>query len=87
MLAFLRDSNTSKSLTDIFDMLHQKLGHELFKTLYPVILTDSGSEFSNTKAVELGSDRFTVMPAVPPKGDDRSKPLTDAQSPSQKNKL
>lgn len=46
MLAFLRNANTSKSVTDIFDLLHQTLGHELFKKLFPVILTDNGSELS-----------------------------------------
>ena len=55
MLAFLRDANTSKSVTDIFESLHQTLGHELFKKLFPVILTDNGSEFSNPKAIEYGT--------------------------------
>ena len=34
------------------------LGHELFKKLFPVILTDNGSEFSNPRAIEYGSERF-----------------------------
>ncbi len=61
MLAFLRDANTSKSVTDIYDKLYQTLGHELFKKLFPVILTDNGSEFSNPAAIECGSDRYTVL--------------------------
>lgn len=32
MLAFLRDANTSKSVTDIFEMLYDTLGKELFKS-------------------------------------------------------
>ncbi|BCN31113.1 IS30 family transposase [Anaeromicropila herbilytica] len=52
MLAFLRDANTSKSVTDIFNQLDQALGKETFSTLFPVILTDNGSEFSNPKAIE-----------------------------------
>ena len=59
MLAYLRDSNTSKSVTDIFEMLYNTLGEDLFKRLFPVILTDNGSEFSNPKAIEYGTERFT----------------------------
>jgi len=52
MLAFLREANTSKSVTDIFNLLDKALGKELFNKLFPVILTDNGSEFSNPKAIE-----------------------------------
>lgn len=61
MLAFLRDANTSKSVTDIFHLLHQTLGDDLFKKLFPVILTDNGSEFSNPKAIEYGTEPFTGL--------------------------
>ena len=53
MIAFLRDSNTSRSVTDIFHSLYDKLGHELFRKLFTVILTDNGSEFSNPTAIEF----------------------------------
>ncbi|MVX66679.1 IS30 family transposase, partial [Clostridium chromiireducens] len=59
MLAFLRDANTSKSVTDIYETLYQTLGKELFKKLFPVILTDNGSEFSNPKVIEYGTEKFT----------------------------
>ena len=49
MMAFLRDANTSQSVIDVFDYLYRKLGKELFEKLFPVILTDRGSEFSNPK--------------------------------------
>ncbi|MFL0166262.1 IS30 family transposase [Candidatus Clostridium helianthi] len=55
MLAFLRDANTSKSVTDVFNHLDKVLGKELFWELFPVILTDNGSEFSNPKAIEYRS--------------------------------
>lgn len=58
MLAFLRNANTSQSVIDIFNDLNQRLGTELFKQLFPVILTDNGSEFSNPKAIEYGNDKF-----------------------------
>ncbi len=52
MLAFLREANTSKSVIDVYNLLEDKLGEELFQKLFPVILTDNGSEFSNPKAIE-----------------------------------
>ena len=61
MLAFLRDANTSKSVTEVFEMLCNSLGDELFKKLFPIILTDNGSEFSNPKVIEYGSVRFTGL--------------------------
>ncbi len=56
MLAFIRDANTSRSVTEIFHVLLQKLGNEEFKRLFPVILTDNGSEFSNPKAIEFDDE-------------------------------
>ena len=52
MLAFLRDANTSQSVIDIFNGIDKILGPELFEKLFPVILTDNGSEFSNPRALE-----------------------------------
>lgn len=57
MLAFLRDSNDSQSVIDIFDSLNATLEIELFQKLFPVVLTDNGSEFSNPKLLEC--DRST----------------------------
>ena len=52
MLAFLRDANTSQSVIDVFDDLDRKLGQDRFDDLFPVILTDNGSEFSNPRKIE-----------------------------------
>lgn len=52
MLAFLRDANTSQSVIDVIDNLYERLGGFYFRKLFPVILTDNGSEFSNPKAIE-----------------------------------
>jgi IS30 family transposase len=60
MLAFLRDANTSKSVTDVFNHLDKVIGHELFSELFPVILTDNGSEFSNPRAIEY-RDTFPLL--------------------------
>ena len=52
MLAFLRDANTSQSVINIYDKLDKDLGAKLFDRLFPVIVTDNGSEFSNPKKIE-----------------------------------
>jgi len=52
MLAFLRENNTSKSVTEIFEQLDKALGKDIFSKLFPAILTDNGSEFSNPRAIE-----------------------------------
>lgn len=56
MLAFIREANTSQSVIDIFDNLYQRLGSDTFRELFPVILTDNGSEFSNPSAIEFDKD-------------------------------
>ena len=52
MLSFIRNNNDSQSVIDIFDDIQRKIGLELFKELFPIILTDNGSEFSNPKKIE-----------------------------------
>jgi IS30 family transposase len=52
MLAFLRPANTSQSVIEIFNILDKVLGAALFNKLFPVILTDNGSEFSNPSMIE-----------------------------------
>ena len=43
MLAFIRDNNTAKSVTEEFDWLYEQLGHDTFTALFQVIITDRGS--------------------------------------------
>ncbi len=52
MMLFIRDANTSQTVIDVFNMLEQALSFEVFARLFPVILTDNGSEFSNPEALE-----------------------------------
>lgn len=60
MLAFIRDYNDSRSVIDIFNHLYNLLGADTFKQLFPIILTDNGSEFSNPSELELsGEDKRT----------------------------
>lgn len=56
MLAFLRDANTAASVTNIFNSLYKKLGFDHFTKLFPVILTDNGSEFSDPASIETDRD-------------------------------
>lgn len=52
-LAFLRRCNDSKSVIDIFNRLYLELKPDTFTELFPVLLADNGSEFSNPSAIEL----------------------------------
>lgn len=56
MLAFLRDRNDSQSVIDAFALLWSLAGPERFRRLFPVLLTDNGSEFSNPLALENAPD-------------------------------
>ena len=52
MIAFLMDNNQSSSVIKIFHFLQSALGSDRFARLFPVILVDRGSEFSNPWALE-----------------------------------
>jgi len=52
-LAFLRQHNDSQSVIDIFNRLYIELRADIFMELFPVLLADNGSEFSNPSAIEL----------------------------------
>lgn len=51
-LAFLRQHNDSQSVIDIFNRLYLELGPDIFIELFPILLADNGSEFSNPSAIE-----------------------------------
>ena len=56
-LAFLRQRNDSQSVIDIFNRLYMELRSDIFMEIFPVLLADNGSEFSNPSAIELDSQR------------------------------
>lgn len=58
MLAFLCDCHTAACIQSKIDFLDEGLGG-LFPSLFPVILTDNGSEFSNPAAIETAPDGST----------------------------
>lgn len=63
-LGFLRDRNTSASVTDIFQKLRAVLTGDEFRALFPVILTDRGSEFSDPLAIELDFETGELLAKV-----------------------
>ena len=52
-LAFLRNANDSQSVINIFEKLYLELRPDRFMELFPVLLADNGSEFSNPRAIEF----------------------------------
>ena len=56
MLAFLRDANTSRSVSQIFSSIYDRIGFDLFSSLFRVCLADNGTEFSNPMAIEYAPD-------------------------------
>lgn len=56
MLAFLRDRNTAASVFDVIERLYWQLRPDRFQKLFPLLLTDNGSEFSNPAALEIDAE-------------------------------
>ena len=52
LLIYLREHNTSQSVIDVFNNLDETLGRLSFRRLFPLVLVDNGSEFSNPRAIE-----------------------------------
>jgi len=52
MTMFLLESNTQECVSNVFNALEIALGSEGFKQLFPIILTDNGSEFKNPLSIE-----------------------------------
>ena len=74
MLAFLRDRNTARSVTEVFEWLYETLGHEQYCRLFPIILTDRGSEFTDPVSIEcteLGEVRSRVFYCDPQRSDQK----------------
>ena len=56
MLAFIRDTNTARTVTKIFEQLYTILGHDVFTGLFQVVLCDRGSEFTNPLSIEFNEN-------------------------------
>lgn len=55
MLLFLLEQDTQECVREVFDMLKKSLGLNIFRRLFPVILTDNGSEFKAPQELEKSS--------------------------------
>lgn len=55
-LAFQRDSNNAQSVTDIFEKMYWELGPDIYMLLFPVLLADNGSEFSDPLSIEFDKE-------------------------------
>ena len=56
MLAFLLDGKEMDGPVKTFDDLEERLGKEVFRELFPVVLTDNGSEFADPDLFEYSPD-------------------------------
>ncbi|MCR5022930.1 MAG: IS30 family transposase [Lachnospiraceae bacterium] len=56
MLMFLMPDGRAESVKRVFDYLERGLGIERFMRLFPIILTDNGSEFKRPKDIEFTED-------------------------------
>lgn len=74
MLAFLREANTARSVTDIMNDLYSRLGRDQFCKIFQVILTDRGSEFTDPMSIEFdeeGNRRTYVFYCDPQRSDQK----------------
>ncbi|MCR5452120.1 MAG: IS30 family transposase [Lachnospiraceae bacterium] len=63
MLIFLLGSQTQDKVKGVFDWMESKLGLEVFKKMFEIVLTDGGGEFSDRVGLETsleGSRRTTL---------------------------
>lgn len=52
-LAFVRRRNTCESVAKAFEWIYERLGHDDFCRIFPLLLTDNGSEFTDPDSIEL----------------------------------
>lgn len=74
MLAYIRDCNTARSVKEIFDDIYEELGRQKFMELFPVILTDRGSEFTDPLSLEFdreGKRRTRVFYCDPMRSEQK----------------
>ena len=61
MLLFLMPDGKAESVKRVFDYLEAGLGIEVFRRLFPVILTDNGREFKKVDELELVKDLIATV--------------------------
>lgn len=73
-IALILDAKTSESVVLAIDKLEEALGTELFKQVFPLILTDNGSEFADFDSIETsitGIRRTKVFFCEPNRSDQK----------------
>lgn len=55
-LAFKRMSNNAASVTDAINWVYDRIGRETFCKIFPVLLCDNGTEFSDPKSLEFDKE-------------------------------
>ena len=53
-LMYIRDTNTSASVTEVFNSIRTVLDDD-FAKVFPLLLSDRGTEFTNPSAVEINT--------------------------------
>jgi len=65
MIGFLHQERTADSMSKTFDYLEEYLGYDLFRTTFPLLLTDRGSEFATWDLfeanIETGEIRLRIF--------------------------
>ncbi len=57
-IAIILNEQTSECVVEALDKIEETLGEKLFKKVFPLILTDNGTEFSNISAMETSKVGF-----------------------------
>lgn len=76
MLAFLLDSCSRDCVKRVFESLYTELGHDVFASLFSILLTDNGSEFKAPQDIELtpdGRERAKVFFCDPMNSNQKSR--------------
>lgn len=56
MIGFIHENKTSDSMSNTLDKLEDLLGHDLYRELFSLILTDRGVEFEKTELFEFNRE-------------------------------
>ena len=90
-LAFLRESNSSATTTHVWRQLRSRLTIDEVKRLFPIVLTDKGTEFTKPEEIEeneYGEILTSVFYCHPlaswEKGGLREQPCDDPKDPSKR---
>lgn len=76
-LAFYLDEHTAVNVVEALDSIERLLGYELFCEIFPVTLTDNGSEFADVTSIERsciypGRKRTNLFFCEPNRSDEKA---------------